>query len=429
MKIAIHTLGCKVNQYETQALESELLKRGHELGAFDQLCDAYIINTCSVTAMGDKKSRQAVRRAKRTNPSALVAVCGCYSQIHPEEAGSLGADLVSGTNDRSGFISLLEEAFVDKKRIVSVDDPMSRRHFEQLPAGGLSERTRAMLKIEDGCHNFCSYCIIPYTRGPVRSLPADAAVAQAIKLGKAGFREIILTGIEISSYGNDLTDDTDLSTLTSRLCGAVPDLRIRLGSLEPRTITEAFCQRLKEQHNLCDHFHLSLQSGCDDTLMRMRRKYSTSGYLQSVNLLRTHFPGCAITTDLIVGFPGETEEEFVRTLDFIQKCSFASMHIFPYSRRPGTPAASMPGQVKNTVKTSRAARASEIAGKMEQEYLESFVGQTLDVLFESEHDSFSWGHAKNNVSVAISGKILHNSEISVRITRVYKDYVTGVLDK
>ena len=285
MKIAISTLGCKVNQYESQALEAEIVRRGHELGTFDQVCDAYVINTCSVTATGDKKSRQAVRRAKRLHPEAVVAVCGCYSQLHPQEAATLGAELVCGTGDRGGFIDLLERAFEDRQPSVHVDDALKRFDFEVLPAGGLSQRTRAMLKIEDGCRNFCSYCIIPYARGPVRSMKPDAAIAEAKRLAEEGYKEIVLTGIEISSYGRDL-EGWDIVSLTEELCRAAPAVRFRMGSLEPRTVTEDFCQKLSVFENLCPQFHLSMQSGCDSVLKRMNRKYDTGRYLSP-------FPCCA----------------------------------------------------------------------------------------------------------------------------------------
>jgi threonylcarbamoyladenosine tRNA methylthiotransferase MtaB len=426
MKVAIYTLGCKVNQYETQALEAELVRRGHSLVPFEGEADAYIINTCSVTAVSDKKSRNVVRRARRRSPEAVVAVCGCYVQTHAQEAESLGADLLMGTNDRLGFLDELERAAARRQApIVQVDDALKRRAFEPLPAGGLEGRTRALLKVEDGCVNFCSYCIIPYARGPVRSLPLDAAVAEAVRLAGEGFRELVVTGIEISSWGRDLEGQPTLIHLVEALCAAAPDLRIRLGSLEPRTITEDFCRRCAALPNLCPHFHLSLQSGCDATLRRMNRKYDTSRYYESVKLLRDFFDCPAITTDLIVGFPGETEEEFAQTLRFIQKCAFSSMHIFPYSPRPGTPAAAMEGQAPRAVKEARAHRAGELARSMERRYLSSLVGKTLPVLFEQDEDGGSKGHAPNYVEVRLSQPGLHNVLRDVTITGVGDGYVTG----
>ena len=319
MKVAICTLGCKVNQYETQALEQELLHRGHTLVDFEEMADAYVVNTCSVTAVSDKKSRQMLRQAQRRNPSAVIAACGCYAQTHPEDVKKLGLDVIAGTNDRAKFIDLLERAAQDKTPIVDVDDVWERRDFEVLPAGGMVNRTRAMLKVEDGCVNFCTYCLIPYARGRVRSLPMDEAAKQVKALREEGYREIVVTGIEISSYGSDFKDGTSLIDLLELIAREGGDMRIRLGSLEPRTITEEFCKRASKLPYLCPHFHLSMQSGCDATLKRMNRKYDTARYMESCDLLRQYFDDPAITTDLITGFPEETEEEFAQTLDFIAR--------------------------------------------------------------------------------------------------------------
>ena len=431
MRYAIYTLGCKVNQYETQALETELLRRGHTLVPFGDEADAYIINTCTVTAVSDRKSRNAIRRAKKRNPAAVVAVCGCYAQTAPEDVAALGVDLVSGTGDRLGFLNEVErlsglvraEAALVPEMLV--DNIMTHRSFEQLPAGGLEGRTRAMLKVEDGCVNFCTYCIIPYARGPVRSLPLPAAVAQAEKLARDGYREIVLTGIEISSWGHEFRDGTGLIDLVEGVCRAAPELRVRLGSLEPRTITEDFCRRAAALPNLCPHFHLSMQSGCDGVLKRMNRKYDTARYYESVTLLRGFFDRPAITTDLIVGFPGETEEEFTATLEFVEKCAFSAMHIFPYSRRTGTPAAKMADQVPNAVKEERAARAGALAARLKAAYLEQWVGASLPVLFEEEKEGLWRGHAPNYVEVMARGEALHNVIRDVNITELHGDGLFG----
>lgn len=426
MKVAIYTLGCKVNQYETQAMETELLRRGHTLVGFEEVADAYIINTCSVTAVSDKKSRNVVRRARKRCPDALVAVCGCYVQTHVDEAQTLGADLLMGTNDRMGFLDELERMAAQRREmVVHVDDALRRRQYEILPAGGMEGRTRALLKVEDGCVNFCSYCIIPYARGPIRSLPLSEAVSEAVRLAGEGYLELVITGIEISSWGRDLAGKPELIDLMEAICAAAPDLRLRLGSLEPRTITEDFCARAAALPNLCPHFHLSLQSGCDATLKRMNRKYDTSRYLESVALLRKYFDAPAITTDLIVGFPGETEEEFAQTLSFIQECSFSSMHIFPYSPRPGTPAAAMKEQVPGPVKEQRAHRAAQVADAMELRYLNSLLGRTLPVLFEQDENGRSKGHAPNYVEVRIDTPGLHNVIKQVTVTGVEEHYLTG----
>ena len=429
MRYAIYTLGCKVNQYETQAMETILTGRGHTLTEFDAEADVYIINTCSVTAVSDKKCRNMIRRTKRTHPDALIAVCGCYAQAKPEEVAGLEVDLVAGTGDRMAFLDQVEQAALDRSAPawVSVDDALKRHDFEVLPAGGLVGRTRAMLKVEDGCGNFCTYCIIPFTRGPVRSESIDAAVTQAKALAEAGYYEIVVTGIEISSWGQDLEGDASLIDLLEALCHAVPTLRVRLGSLEPRTITEDFCRRASALPNLCPHFHLSLQSGSNATLKRMNRKYTAERFLESCRLLRQYFDRPAITTDLICGFVGETEEEFAETLAMIEKADFSAMHIFPYSRRGGTVADRMPDQLPNAVKDARCHQAATVASQMEQRYLESWVGETLPVLFEEEADGLWRGHAPNYVAVYAAGADLHNVLKNVKITGLHGQALEGVI--
>lgn len=426
MRFAIYTLGCKVNQYESQAMQSILEAQGHTLVPFEEQADLYLINTCSVTAMSDKKSRQVIRRARRSNPEAVIAVCGCYAQAEPEQVAALGVDLVSGTGDRLAFLERVQQETRRRQPLVQVDDALRRTGFEVLPAGGLEGRTRAMLKVQDGCRNFCTYCIIPYTRGALRSQPLETAVEQARALAGQGYREIVLTGIEISSWGVEWRNGASLIDLIEALCRAVPDLRIRLGSLEPRTITEDFCRRAAALPNLCPHFHLSLQSGCDATLKRMRRRYDTGRFLQSCQLLRQYFDRPAITTDLIVGFPGETEEEFQSTLDFLGKARFSSMHIFPYSRRPGTPAASMPEQISNAVKEARAHRAAQVAAELERDYLAGWVGETLPVLLEEEKEGFWRGHAPNYVEVRTrTAGNWHNKLVNIRVEAAGQGFLTG----
>ena len=426
MKVALYTLGCKVNQYESQALETELVRRGHTLVPFESDADAYLINTCTVTAVSDKKCRNVIRRARKSAPGALVAVCGCYAQTDPEAVAALGADLVAGSSGRMAFLDRLEQAFATRGVArVEVDDPMKRRAFEVLSPGGLEGRTRALLKVEDGCVNFCSYCIIPYARGPVRSLPLETARAQARELEARGYRELVLTGIEISSWGRDLPGRPALIELIEAVSAAAPGLRLRLGSLEPRTITEDFCSRAAGLPNLCPHFHLSLQSGCDATLARMNRRYDCARYLESVQLLRRQFPAPGITTDLIVGFPGESEEEFSQTLAFLDQCAFSALHVFPYSPRPGTPAAAMPGQVSAQAKQERAQRAGQAARRLKGAWLAGLVGQSFPVLFEQEEDGFSWGHAPNYAQVRVPRTGLHNTVEQVTITGAGEGFVTG----
>ena len=424
MKVAIYTLGCKVNQYETQAMEQELRGRGHEVVDFSAPADAYVVNSCSVTAVSDQKSRQMLHRIRRDHPESVAALCGCYPQTHAEDVRKLDVDLIAGTGDRTGFIDLLEQAVEEKRHIESIDRAFERRVFEVLPAGGMSERTRAMLKVEDGCVNFCTYCIIPYARGPVRSLPLDKAAEQAAGLKAEGYREIVLTGIEISSWGKDLKNGQTLIDLIEAICAAAPGVRIRLGSLEPRTITEDFCRRAAALPMLCPQFHLSMQSGCDATLKRMNRKYDTARFAQSVALLNQYFEHLAITTDMITGFPEETEEEFAQTLDFIRSCGFAQMHIFPYSIRPGTPAADMK-QVPKAVKEERAKRGAAVAAEMRQAYLEACVGKIYPVLFEQPKGDKFFGHAPNYMEVLVEGEDLHNTVKNVRITAVEGEALLG----
>lgn len=425
MKFAFYTLGCKTNQYETQAMEHFVTELGHTLGRFDEACDAYVINTCSVTAVADKKNRAVIRRCRRENPQAVIGVCGCYSQHAPEAVRELGIDVIGGSGGRRAFIQEMLDALEHHTHCEQVDNALRRREFEILPAGGLEERTRAMLKVQDGCVNFCTYCIIPYTRGPVRSAPLELAVEQARELARRDYREIVITGIEIASWGVDLPGKPAVTELIEGVCQAVPNLRVRLGSLEPRVVTEDFCRRLSALPNLCPHFHLSLQSGSDTVLARMKRKYDTGRYYESVELLNRFFPGCAVTTDMIVAFPGETEAEFEESLAFIRKCGFAAMHIFPYSRRPGTPADKMPGQHSNAVKEDRSRRAIAVAREMEQEFCRRLIGTRQQVLFEEVSEELYAGHAPNYVKVYAAGENLHNVIRTVEITGVYGEGVRG----
>lgn len=425
MKIAFYTLGCKTNQYETQAMERLLCEQGHEICSFEDDCDCYVINTCSVTAVADKKNRAVIRRCRREHPQAILGVCGCYSQHAAEAVKELAVDVVGGSGGRQQFLEDLLAAAQSRTYQEHLDNALRRREFEVLPAGGLQERTRAMLKVQDGCTNFCTYCIIPYTRGPIRSAPLETAVAQAKQLEQAGYREIVVTGIEIAGWGRDLPGKPPVWLLIAEICKAVPHLRIRLGSLEPRIVTEEFVAALSGFQNLCPQFHLSMQSGCDTVLARMKRKYTTEEYMESLERLRNAFPGCAITTDMIVGFPGETEEEFEKSLSFIRQCRFADMHIFPYSRRPGTPAAEMPGQLPNAVKEERSHRAIAVAQDMSRCYHQALLGTTQAVLVEGMEGEHSVGHAMNYVKIYIPGAYPRNEIQTVAVKGLYGDGVTG----
>ena len=434
MKFSFYTLGCKVNQYETQAMEQLLTSQGHTIAPWEEDCDGYIINTCSVTAVADKKNRAIIRRCRREHPDAIIAVCGCHSQHDPEAIRALGVDLVGGSAHRKEFIdALLSMSLRGNAVTVAIpdnllDNALSRRSYESLPAGGLEGRTRAMLKVQDGCVNFCTYCIIPYTRGPVRSETLENAILQAKALAEKGYREIVVTGIEIASWGVDLPGKPPLTSLLTALCEALPQTRIRLGSLEPRIITEDFCNQLKNYKNLCPQFHLSMQSGCDTVLARMKRKYDTARFYESVCLLKAAFPGCNITTDMIVAFPGETEEEFMESLAFMEKVGFGDMHIFPYSRRPGTPADKMPGQHNNATKEQRSKTAIALAEKLSVAFRENMVGSVQEVLFEEPENAYFTGHTPNYIKVYVSGENLHNQTLPVKITALYNDGVLGILE-
>ena len=425
MKFGFYTLGCKTNQYETQAMEQIFAAKGHEIVPFDTKCDGYIINTCSVTAVADKKNRAVIRRCRKENPDAIIGVCGCYTQHDAKAVRALGVDVLGGSGGREEFVNMMLAAASEKAHLEALDNALRRREFEILPAGGLEGRTRAMLKVQDGCVNFCSYCIIPYTRGPVRSAPLALVVRQAKELAEKGYKEIVVTGIEIAGWGTDLPGNPPMSTMLAAICEAVPELRIRLGSLEPRVITWEFCEKMQKYPNLCPQFHLSMQSGCDSVLERMKRKYDTARYYESVSLLREYFPGCAITTDMIVAFPGETEEEFAESLAFIRKCAFGDMHIFPYSRRPGTPADKMPGQHNNATKEERSRRAIAIAEEMNRNYRNAQIGTVAEVLFEETEDAYDVGHTPNYMKVYVPATGRHNEILSVKITDIHEDGLLG----
>ena len=423
MKIAFYTLGCKANQFETQALERLFAERGHEIVPFDGFADVYVVNTCTVTALSDKKSRNAARRCKKCNPAARLVLCGCYAQVKPQEARALcGADAVIGTPDKSRVVSIVEELAPDGVRDLWHEAPPL---FDVLPAGGLSGRTRALLKVQDGCRNFCTYCLIPFARGPERSMPFDTAVSEARRLAEEGYREIVLTGIEISAYGRDLPGRPGLISLVEALCQAAPGCRIRLGSLEPRTVTEDFARRCAALPNLCPHFHLSLQSGCDRTLRAMNRHYTAAEYKAACGLLRRYLPGCGLTTDLIVGFPGETREDFEESLRFVTECGLGKVHVFPYSRRQGTRAASMPGQLSQAEKAARSQQAIRVCRALEQKDLEARVGQTYDVLFEQQEDGWFTGHIPEYCLVKARGEGLHNRVLPVKITGCEEETLVG----
>ena len=427
MRYIIATLGCKVNQYESEAMEQLLQSRGHAPCDGGESPDVLIVNTCAVTAEGARKARQTARRLQRQYPGALLALCGCWSQVEREAARELGPEVLFGTGDRKGFVEAVEAAVLGRagEPTEGFDDPFRRREFEELPAGAYEGHARAYLKIQDGCDNFCSYCVIPYARGRVRSLSADRCAAQAAELAEKGYREIVVTGIEVASWGKDFKTGEGLMDALEAIAAAAPAVRLHLGSLEPTVVTDDFVSRLSAL-NVCPHFHLSLQSGCDATLKRMRRKYTTEEFVAVTERLRAAFPGCALTTDLICGFPGETEEEFAATLTFIERCAFSAMHIFPYSVRPGTKAADMPGQLDKETKAERCRTAQAAASRMRRAYLEAQTGQVREVLFETESAPGVWlGHTENYLETEAQGQALRGLVKKVKITGVRGEILVG----
>lgn len=426
MKFAFFTLGCKVNLFETQALMQLAVSRGHEI--VDTDADAVIVNTCTVTSVSDHKNIRAFHKLRRDNPHAVIAACGCFAQTDPDKIRATGEiDLICGTHNRAQTIELCEAA-VSGRTVPAVEtDGLA---YEAMPAGVPKGRTRALLKIEDGCNNFCTYCIIPYARGRVRSLPPEQTVSEAARMKAAGVHEIVLTGIEIASYGRDLQPPVSLVELLCKLLALYPDIRFRLGSLDPRVVDQAFGSRLSGFDNLARHFHLSLQSGCDAVLERMGRKYTADQYYNSVQILRRAFPDCSITTDLIVGFPGETDEEFEQTLLFLEKCAFASVHVFPYSIRKGTRAADMPGQVPQGVKTARAARAKRLAAQLSEAYRRRFIGRCLHALPEHSVPDGLWAaHGTYGFPIYIRGNgAAKNQPVDVYVRAVYRDGVLAEIN-
>jgi threonylcarbamoyladenosine tRNA methylthiotransferase MtaB len=428
-KAAFYTLGCKVNQYETEAMIESFENAGYEAVEYTEYADVYIINTCTVTNMGDRKSRQVIRRALELNPDACVAVVGCYSQIAPKEVLEIpGVSLVVGTNERSRIVELVEYAMEKEEKLNMVNDIMEVREFEEMSIKNYKSRTRAFLKIQEGCDQYCTYCIIPYARGHIRSRKPESIIAEVRELAESGFKEVVLTGIHVASYGKDL-GDTSLIEMIEKVHQVDGVERIRMSSVDPNVMTEEFIVRIKKLPKICRHFHLSLQSGCDETLKRMNRKYTTEEYKRVVGRLREVFDGVAITTDLIVGFPGETEEEFQETAAFIEEISFSAMHVFKYSPREGTPASRYQNQVKPQVKDARSKLITSIAKKNEEKFKKSFIGSCRSVLYEQpidEKDSLYEGLTDNYIRVVsesqcdIKGKIIETTLLTLK-----EDYMVG----
>ena len=429
-KVALHNLGCKVNAYETEAMQEILEQNGYEIVPFEEKADAYIVNTCSVTNMADKKSRQMLHRAKKMNPEAVVIAAGCYVQSAGEELlKDTSVDILIGNNEKVNLPSILENWEKEHKPLYVHD--LTREHtYEELTLSHTAGHTRAFMKIQDGCNQFCTYCIIPYTRGRVRSRRLSDIVAEAGRLAENGYQEVVLTGIHLDSYGTDLEEHENLLTVIQEIAKIDGIKRIRLGSLEPRIMTEKFVAGLAAEEKLCPHFHLSLQSGCDATLKRMNRRYSAEEFRQCCERLRRHFDDPALTTDVIVGFPGETEEEFTATVEFLKDICFYETHVFKYSRRKGTKADQMPDQIPEQIKNQRSDVLLALTEKNSGEYRKKLLGRTVKVLLEEESTiggtTYLTGHTREYVKVAVAPETAAAGEIiDVKVTGLLKDMVLG----
>ncbi|MCT4605284.1 MAG: tRNA (N(6)-L-threonylcarbamoyladenosine(37)-C(2))-methylthiotransferase MtaB [Marinisporobacter sp.] len=423
-KVAFYTLGCKVNQYETEAMGEMFEKKGYEIVDSTELADVYVINTCTVTNLGDRKSRQFIRRAKRKNPKAVIAVVGCYSQTSPEEVSSIeGVNIVLGTNDRKKIVEYVEGIQEEDEKINAVGNIMEIEEFEEMTIGEIKGKTRAYLKIQEGCNQYCTYCIIPYARGPIRSRREEDIVKEVQRLAKNGFKEIVLTGIHVASYGKDL-ENTSLLDVILKVHQVNGIERIRLSSIEPTIMTEDFVRTLAGLKKVCSHFHLSLQSGCDETLNRMNRKYTTREYKLIVERIRKYIPDVSITTDIMVGFPGETEEEFEKTMKFVEEIGFGQVHVFKYSKRKGTPAAKFENQVSPQVKNMRSERLINLTKESLIEYHKKFLDTQRTVLFEKESNEME-GHYEGLTDNYIRVFCPAKENIEGKIVKVILDQLSG----
>ena len=435
MKVGFLSLGCKANSYDTETILAQFEKRGYEIVRDHSYADIFIINTCSVTNIAERKSRQAVERVLKINPDAIIVVTGCYAQIKPDEVKNLrNVAVVAGNRDRMKIVDMVEEYISTGNRKLKVTDLLHNSQFEELDISNYGTRTRVQLKIQDGCDNFCSYCIIPYTRGRICSKPMEKVLEQVEQIKSQGVKEIVLTGIHIASYGRDIKEYSLIDLLEK--IHSITDstgMRIRLGSLDPSVVTEEFTERLSKLERICPQFHLSLQSGSDTVLKRMNRHYTSDEYYNSVTLLRQAFDNPALTTDIIVGFPGETEEEFNQTLAFAEKVGFAKIHIFPYSKREGTVAAKMPDQIPHSVAAEREKRLSDAEKKMRCEYIASHIGKSVNVLFEEikEKDGvrYACGYTPEYIYVHVrTNENFENIEKNVMLKEQKSDFVIGVIE-
>ena len=426
-KVAFVSLGCKVNQYETNAMSQEFIKSGYEVVEFTDIADVYIVNTCTVTNIADRKSRQMLRRVKEIAPEAVVVATGCYAQVGKEELEKIeDIDLIIGNNEKKDIVEIIENYRNEKNAIIT--DVMHQKEYVEFGTTTYTEKTRAVVKIQDGCDRFCSYCIIPYARGRVRSRKLENIVAEVKQIVDNGLQEIVITGIHIASYGKDFNFEITLIDLLEELNKIKGLKRIRLGSIEPTIITEEFVNRLAKLEKICDHFHLSLQSGCDETLKRMNRRYTCEEFENGTKLLRKAFPNAALTTDVIVGFPGETDEEFNKTYEFLKRIAFYKMHVFKYSQRKGTKAAVMQNQVDGSVKEQRSKALLNLSDENEARYNSEYVGKNVEVLFEEKDGEFYKGHTSNYIEVFAKGENLENVICSVKVSESCSNHLIGTVN-
>lgn len=430
-KVAFYTLGCKVNQYETNAMIERFIKANYEIVDFEELSDIYVINTCTVTNMSDRKSRQIIRRVKQINPNSILVVTGCYAQVASKELEKIEEiDLIVGNTEKKDIVNIVENYKKDISSKYEISDINNQKEFVDFGTTTYTEKTRAVIKVQDGCNNFCSYCIIPYAKGRVRSRKLESVIDEIKSIAQKGIQEVVITGIHVASYGLDFKDENiRLIDLLEEINKVEGIKRIRLGSLEPNIITDEFVQRLKNVNKICDHFHLSLQSGCTETLKRMNRKYTTEDFEKVVERLRIAFPNVALTTDIIVGFPDETDEEFNTTYKYLKKIKFYKMHVFKYSQRKGTRAAVMPNQIDGNIKEERSHKLIELSNRNEEEFLDRYIGKEVYVLFEQEEGEYIKGHTSNYLVVKAKGKELENKMLRVKITSREGDELIGKIMK
>ena len=428
-KVSFYTLGCKVNQYETNAMAQKFKEAGYEIVDMnDDISDICIVNTCTVTNMSDRKSRHSLRRVKEKNPSAIIAAVGCYAQVAKNDLEKMSEiDIVLGNEEKANIVQYVEKFMENQNKLIEIEDIARKKEFEDMGQITYTEKTRAFIKVQDGCNQFCSYCIIPYARGRVRSRKIDSIIKEIEQIAQKGIKEVVITGIHLASYGKDFEENIGLIDLLEEINKVDGIVRIRLGSLEPKIITEEFMQRLIKLEKICHHFHLSLQSGCDNTLKRMNRKYTTEEFEEIVQRLRRYYDDVILTTDIIVGFPGETNEDFEITYNYLKKIKFYKMHVFPYSPRKGTVAAKMPDQIQGDVKEKRSKRLIELSNENQKQYNQNLIGKDVDVLFEEKNkEGYYKGHTQNYILVEYkSDEELENKIEKVNIKKAEIEYVIG----